>query len=83
MRTIKELAKTFNNGDATELDRLQALILSYRNTLQTTAQMRRAQANFRKAKDSKTLQACLLEAKRLETAVDMRLSQLEIKAIGD
>ena len=31
---------------------------------------------------AKTQEALLKEVKRLETAVDMRLSQLEIKAVG-
>lgn len=57
------------------------LLLSYRNALQTCAQLRKAQSNFYKARDGKQREKFLVELRRLETAVDMRLSQLEIKAV--
>lgn len=52
------------------------------NTLQAVAQMRKAQTDYFRCKDNKRKQDMLIEAKKLEAAVDMRLSQLEIKAVG-
>jgi hypothetical protein len=50
------------------------------NTLQVVAQMRKAQSAFFTEKDKALRQAHLIESKRLEAAVDLRLSELGIKA---
>jgi len=47
------------------------------NTLHTVAQMRKAQTEYFTTKD----RSKLIDAKRLEAAVDMRLSTMGIKAI--
>ena len=54
-------------------------LLAYRNTLQTVAQMRKAQmALTRNPKD----QAIALDVKRLEAAVDTRLGTFDIRPEG-
>jgi hypothetical protein len=66
-----EIITLGTKNDPTEL-------LAYRNTLKTVAQLRKAQlAHAISPKD----QALSVEVKRLEAAVDLRLSGLGIKAI--
>src|SRR4030095_10140161 len=50
--------------------------LSLTNTLQTAAQVRKAQTEYFKSRS----QDALIESKRLESALDMRLSELGFKA---
>jgi hypothetical protein len=50
------------------------------NALQVVAQMRKAQSAFFTEKEKMLKQAHLIESKRLEAAVDLRLSELGIKA---
>lgn len=51
------------------------------NVLQTVAQMRKYQKEFFAAKDSETKKRCLIESKKLEQAVDMRLSEFGIREV--
>ena len=48
-----------------------------RNVLRSVAQMRQAQVEYFKSKDRDVL----IEAKKLEAAVDMRLATMGIKAV--
>jgi hypothetical protein len=82
MKTLLDETKQAANRLQQDL-KLEALVLSYRNTLQTCAEMRKAQTTYFKEKDAKQRQHLLVVAKRLEQAVDMRLSTLEIKAVGN
>ena len=59
------------------VDQIQGL----RNVLQTVAQMRKYQKEFFAAKDSETKKRCLIESKKLEQAVDMRLSEFGIREV--
>jgi hypothetical protein len=50
--------------------------LAYHNTLQTVAQMRKAQVEYFKNRTQENL----IAAKKLENAIDIRLGYLGIKA---
>jgi len=55
-------------------------MLAYENTLKTVAQMRKLQRAFFNEKQKELKQGHLIESKRLEAAVDLRLGELGIKA---
>jgi hypothetical protein len=68
------------DSDPLKAQDLSELEVKLINALQVVAQMRKAQSAFFTEKEKMLKQAHLIESKRLEAAVDLRLSELGIKA---
>lgn len=81
--TTKKSVKAFGGEtEPVKSEQSELAEIAYRNTLQTVAQMRKVQREFYAEKTNKSeKQALLIEAKKLETSVDMRLASLGIVAI--